>query len=80
MFFLKKTTSLKKLLTFYRDIFINRKTHFSSRPETPCCLILQILWFNKYIEIEHNPVCLTNFPAKNIDFLSQHFERGSLKS
>ena len=66
--FLKKT-SLRKLLPFYRDIFINWKTQFSSSPETPTCLLLQFLWFNKYIQIEDNPVCLTKFTAKIIDFL-----------
>ena len=69
MFFLKKT-SLKKLLPFYRDIFINWKTHFSSSPETPACLLSQFLWFNKYIQTENNPVCLTKLAAKHIDFLS----------
>ena len=76
--FLKKT-SLKKLLPFNRDIFINWKTHLSSSPETPACLLPQFLWFNKYIQIEDNPVCLTKFAAKNIDFLSQLFEEASLK-
>ena len=71
--FKKKKTSLKKLLPFYRDIFINWKTYFSSS-------LLQFLWFNKYIHIEDNPVCLTKLTAKNIDFLSQLFDRGSLES
>ena len=73
-------TSLKKLLPFYRDIFINWKTHFSWRPETPAGLLSQFLWFNKYTQIEDNPVCLTKLAAKNLDFLSQLFEGGSLKS
>ena len=75
-----KKTPLKNFLPFYRDIFINWKTHFSSSPETPACLLSQFLWFNKYIQIEDNPVCLTKLAAKNIDFLSQLFEGGSLKS
>ena len=45
-----KKTSLKKLLLFYRDIFINWKIHFSLSPETPACLPSQFLWFNKYIQ------------------------------
>ena len=53
---------------------------FSSSPKTPACLILHFLWFNKYIQIEDKPVCLTKFAAKNIDFLSHLFEEGSLKS
>ena len=55
--FLKKH-HLEKLLLFYRDIFINWKTHFSSRLETPACLYSQFFWFNKYIQIEDNFVCL----------------------
>ena len=55
--FLKKH-HLEKLLLFYRDIFINWKTHFSSRLETPACLYSQIFWFKKYIQIEDNFVCL----------------------
>ena len=70
MFFFKKT-SLKKLLPFYSDIFINWMTHFSSSPETPTCLLLQFLWFSKYIQIKDNPLCLTKLSPKNIDFLSQ---------
>ena len=77
--FLKKT-SLKKLLPFYRNISTNWKTHFSSSPEPPACLLSQFLWFNKYIQIEDNPVCLTKFAAKNIYFLSQLFEGVRLKS
>ena len=61
-------TSLKKHLPFYRDIFIIWKTHFSSIPETPACLLLQFLWFNKYVQIEDNPMCLTKLAAKNVDF------------
>ena len=76
--FLKKI-SLKKLLPFYRDIFINYKTHFSSSPETPGCLLSQFLWFNNYTQIEDKPVWLTKFAAKNIDFLTQLFDEGSLK-
>ena len=74
-----KRISLEKLLPFYKDIFINSKTHFSSSPEIPACLLSQFSWFNKYIQIEKNPVCLTKFTAKNTDFLSQLFEEGSLK-
>ena len=70
---IKKKTSLKKLLPFYREIFINWKTHFSSSPET---LFGRLLFA---IQIEDNPVCLTNVAAKNIDFLSELFEEGSLK-
>ena len=40
---------------------------------------MQFLWFNKYIQTEFNYACLTKHAAKNIDFLSQLFERGSLK-
>ena len=54
-------------------------THFSLSPETPACLFLQFLWFNKYIPIEENPVYLTKFAAQNINFLSQIFEEGNLK-
>ena len=79
MFFLKKA-SLKKLLPFYRYIFINCTKHFCSSNETPACLISQFLWFNKYIQVGDNPVWLTKFAAKNIDFLFQLFEGGGLKS
>ena len=77
--FFKKKTLLKKLLPFYRGIFINWKSYFSSSPETPACLLSQFLWFNKYTQMEDNPVYLTKFAAKNIDFLSLPFEGGSLK-
>ena len=65
--FLKKA-SLKKLLPFCRDIFINQKAHVSSSPETPGCIISQFLWFSKYIQMEDNPVYLTKFAAKDINF------------
>ena len=57
----------------------NGKTHFSSSPETPACLLLQFFWFNKYIEIKDNHVYLIKFAAKNINFLTQLFEEGNLK-
>ena len=41
---------------------------------------MQFLLFNKYIQTEDNPLCLTKFAAKNIDFLSQLFDGASLKS
>ena len=75
-----KKTSLKKLLPFHWDIFINWRTHFSSSPKSQACLFSQFLWFNKYIQIKDNLVCLTNFATKNIHFLSQLFEGGTLKS
>ena len=73
MIFLKKT-SPKTLLPFYRDIFINWKAHFSSYPEIPACLLSQFLCFNKYIQIEDNPVCLTKFSVENFGILSQLLE------
>ena len=48
-------------------MFINWKRHFSSNPETPACFLFQFLWFSKCIQIEDNPVCLTEFTAKNIE-------------
>ena len=65
---IKKKTSLKELLPFYRDIFINWKIQFSSSPETPACFLSQFFWLSNYIQIEDNPVCLTKFAAKNTDF------------
>ena len=78
MFFLKKTS----LKNFYRstEIFLFIGGHIFLRPETPACLLSQFLWFNRYIQIEDNPVCLTKLADKNIDFLSQLFVGGSLKS
>ena len=57
----------------------NLKTHFSSSPETSACILLQFLWFNKYIEIKRNHVYLAKFAAKVINFLTQLFEEGNLK-
>ena len=57
----------------------NLKTHFSSSPETSACILLQSLWFNKYIEIKDNHVSLANFATKVINFLTQLFEEGNLK-
>ena len=39
------------LKNLYRStkIFFSWKTHFSSSPEIPACLLLQLLWFNTYI-------------------------------
>ena len=51
----------------------------NTSPKTPACLFSQFLWFNNYIKTEGNPVCLTNFAARNIDLLSQLFGEGSLK-
>ena len=51
-----KKTSLKKLLQFYKDIFIKWKTHFSSSPET------------QYIQIEDNPVYLQSLLPKILFF------------
>ena len=42
-------------------------------------IFMRFLWFDKYIQIEGKPVCLTKFAAKNIDFSSQLLEEGSLK-
>ena len=73
-----RKTSLRKLLPFYEDIFVNWKTYFSSSPETPACFLSQFLLFNKYIQIEDNPAYLTKFAAKNT-FLCQLFEEGNWK-
>ena len=56
-----------------------QRSHLSSRPETPACLLSQFLWFSKYIQVEDNPAYLTKFAAKNINFLSQLFKEGKLK-
>ena len=76
--FKKKKTLLKKLLPFYRDIFINWNTQFSSSLEIPASLLSQFLWFNKYVQIAENPVCLQNFLLKilifYLKFLRIYFE------
>ena len=51
-------------------------TLFSSAG-APVCLLSQFLCFNKYIQIEDNPVYLAEFAAKN--FLSQLFQEGNLR-
>ena len=78
IFFFEKA-SLQKLLPFYKDIFINWKTHFSSSLESPAGLPSQFLWFSKYTQIEGNLVYVTKFAAKNINVLSQLLEEGNLK-
>ena len=40
---------------------------------------MQFLWLNKYIHIEDNPLCSIKLLVKKKNFLSQHFEEGSLK-
>ena len=55
------------------------KTHFSSSSETSASILLQFLWFNKYIEIKGNHIYLAKLAAKNISFITHLFEEGNLK-
>ena len=59
---------------------LNARQTFSSSPEARADLVLQSLWFNKYIQTEDNPTYLTKFAARDINFLTRLFEKGNLKS
>ena len=41
----------------------------------PSCLLNQVLWFNKFIQINRKPVLYKKFYSNNINFLMQLVDR-----
>ena len=54
--------------SFYLDIFCNWKRYFSTNPETLSYILLQYLWFNKFLIVDDSYVNFTNFSNENINF------------
>ena len=61
--------TVKCFSSFY--IFLNRKKIFYVNPCVPSCMLNQVLWFHKFIQINRKPVFYKRFSLNNINFLMQ---------
>ena len=75
-----KKSSLKKLLPFFRHMLNSWSQSLSGLLETSSQILSQLLWFNKYINIEGFVIHFTKFSKKGNNFLSQLFENGRIIS
>ena len=54
---------------------------FHVNPCVPSCILNQVLWFNKFIQINRKPVFYKKFSSNNINFLMQLVDRnGAFKN
>ena len=61
--------------SFYKSMFLNWKKIFHVNPCVPSCILNQVLWFNKFIQINRKPVFYKKFSLNNINFLMQLVNR-----
>ena len=73
--------TVKCFPSFYKSMFLNWKNFFYVNPCVPSCILNQVLWFNKFIQINRKPVFYKKFSLNNINFLMQLVDRnGSFKN
>ena len=60
---------------------MNWKKYFIASLITPSSVLIQFLWYNRYIKIDNKAVYLKFFLTKNINFITQLFNTfGSVKN
>ena len=70
--------TVKCFLSFYKSMkskFPNWKRFFYVNPCVLFCKLNQVLWFNKFIQINRKPVFYKKFSLNNINFLMQLVDR-----
>ena len=73
--------TVKCFPSYYKSMFLNWKNFFYVNPCVPSCILNQVLWFNKFIQINRKPVFYKKFSLNNINFLMQLVDRnGSFKN
>ena len=73
--------TVKCFPSFYKSMFLNWKKFFYVNPCVPSCILNQVLWFNKVIQINRKPVFYKKFSLNNINFLMQLVDNyGSFKN
>ena len=65
--------TVKCFPSFYKSMFLNSKKLLYVNPCVPSCILNQVLWFNKFIQIK--PVFYKKFSLNNINFLMQLVDR-----
>ena len=60
--------------TYYQDIFIKWAKRFTSLLFLPSSVVLQCLWYNKYIKIDDKTILSSSLSAKGIKFACQLFQ------
>ena len=69
-----KTNKIKFFPSFYRKIFLYWKRYLTKKPELPCCILSQYLWYNKNVEVDNNSTYLVRFLEKVVNYVSQLFQ------
>ena len=66
-----KKNLIKSFPSFYKEILLNWKTFLARTPETPSCILSQLLWYNIHIQIDESDLYFTRFSQKDLNFVSQ---------
>ena len=72
-----KKDLLKQFPVFYRSIFNNWKTQFST-PEISSCILSEFFWPNRHIKIDNEPVFFKHFSEQGISFIYQLFHKNGI--
>ena len=73
--------TVKCFPSFYKSMFLKWKIFFYVNPCVPSCILNQVLWFNKVIQINRKAVFYKKFSLNNINFLMQLVDKnGSFKN
>ena len=73
--------TVKCFPSFYKSMFLNWKKFFYVNPCVPSCILNQVLWLNKVIQINRKPVFYKKFSLNNVNFLMQLVDKnGSCKN
>ena len=70
--------TVKCFPSFYKSMFHNWKQIFYINPCFPSSILNQVLWYNKFIQINRKPVFYKKFSLNNINFLMQLVKRNGV--
>ena len=65
--------TVKFFPSFCKEISLHWEKYVARKPEIPCCILSQYLWYNENIQVDKNSIYLVRFSEKNINYVSQLF-------
>ena len=66
---------LKEFPFFYEQMLMKGENYVIAPPIKPSCILSQFLWYNSYIKTDNKALYLNLFLKKNINFISQLFNK-----
>ena len=68
----------KSFPSVYKSVFLKWKKFFYVNPWVPSCILNQVLWFNRFIQINRKPIFYKKLSLNDRNFLMQLVDRNDV--